>query len=31
MRFCLDMNQGGAMVDLHPYAAKLKRLVGVET
>ena len=31
MRFCLDMNQGGAMVDLRPYAAKLKRPVGVGT
>ena len=31
MRFCLDMNQGGAMVDLRPYAAKLIRPVGVGT
>ncbi len=31
MRFCLDMNQGGAMVDLRPYAAKLKRPCGVGT
>ena len=27
MRFCLDMNQGGAMIDLRPYAAKLERPV----
>ncbi|HTX92796.1 MAG TPA: hypothetical protein VMC09_16420 [Anaerolineales bacterium] len=31
MRFCLDMNQGGAMIDLRPYAAKLERPVGVGT
>lgn len=31
MRFCLDMNQGGALVDLRPYAAKLVRPVGVGT
>jgi hypothetical protein len=31
MRFCLDMNQGGAMVDLRPYAAKLSRPCGVGT
>jgi hypothetical protein len=31
MRFCLDMNQGGAMVDLRPYAAKLIRPCGVGT
>ncbi len=31
MRFCLDMNQGGAMVDLRPYAAKLARPCGVGT
>jgi hypothetical protein len=31
MRFCLDMNQGGAMVDLRPYAAKLVRPCGVGT
>lgn len=31
MRFCLDMNQGGAMVDLRPYAAKLERPCGVGT
>jgi len=31
MRFCLDMNQGGAMIDLRPYAAKLLRPCGVGT
>jgi hypothetical protein len=31
MRFCLDMNQGGAMVDLRPYAAKLVRPCGIGT
>ena len=31
MRFCLDMNQGGAMIDLRPYAAKLVRPCGVGT
>ncbi len=31
MRFCLDMNQGGAMIDLRPYAAKLVRPCGVAT
>ncbi len=31
MRFCLDANQGGAMVDLRPYAAKLERPCGVGT
>jgi hypothetical protein len=31
MRACLDMNQGGAMVDLRPYAAKLVRPCGVGT
>lgn len=31
MRFCLDMNQGGAMIDLQPYAAKLIRPCGVGT
>ena len=25
MRCCLDMNQGGAMIDLRPYAARLYR------
>ncbi len=29
--FCLDMNQGGAMIDLRPYAAKLVRPCGVGT
>ncbi|MBN1230929.1 MAG: hypothetical protein JXA19_03580 [Anaerolineales bacterium] len=31
MRICLDMNQGGAMIDLRPYAAKLVRPVGIGT
>ena len=31
MRFCLDMNLGGAMIDLRPYAAKLVRPCGVGT
>jgi hypothetical protein len=31
VRFCLDMNQGGAMIDLRPYAAKLARPCGVGT
>jgi hypothetical protein len=31
MRFCLDMNQGGAMIDLRPYAAQLQRPCGVGT
>ena len=31
MRICLDMNQGGAMIDLRPYAAKLERPCGVGT
>ena len=31
MRFCLDMNQGGAMIDLRPYTAKLDRPCGVGT
>jgi hypothetical protein len=31
MRFCLDMNQGGSMIDLRPYAAKLVRPCGVGT
>ncbi|MBL8056654.1 MAG: hypothetical protein JNK29_08145 [Anaerolineales bacterium] len=31
MRLCLDMNQGGALVDLRPYAAKLLRPCGVGT
>ncbi len=31
MRLCLDMNQGGAMIDLRPYAARLVRPCGVGT
>jgi len=31
MRLCLDINQGGAMIDLRPYAAKLVRPCGVGT
>lgn len=31
MRFCLDMNEGGVMIDLRPYAAKLVRPCGVGT
>jgi hypothetical protein len=31
LRLCLDMNQGGAMIDLRPYAAKLLRPCGVGT
>ncbi len=31
MRFCLDMNEGGAMIDLRPYAARLIRPCGVGT
>ncbi len=31
LRCCLDMNQGGAMIDLRPYAAKLRRPVGIGT
>ncbi len=31
MRLALDMNQGGAMVDLRPYAAKLVRPCGLGT
>lgn len=31
MRTCLDMNQGGAMIDLRPYVAKLVRPVGIGT
>lgn len=30
-RTCVDMNQGGALVDLRPYAAKLERPVGIGT
>jgi len=31
MRTCLDMNQGGAMIDLRPYAAKIEWPVGIGT
>jgi hypothetical protein len=31
MRACINMDQGGAMVDLRPYAAKLKWEVGIGT
>ena len=31
MRFCLDMNGGGAMIDLRPYVARLVRPCGVGT
>jgi len=31
MRCCLDMNQGGAMIDLRPYAAKLYWPCGIGT
>ena len=31
MRCCLDMNQGGAMIDLRPYAARLYRPCGIGT
>ena len=31
MRTCVDMNQGGALIDLRPYAAKLKRPCGIGT
>lgn len=31
MRTCLDMNQGGAMIDLRPYASKLYWPVGIGT
>lgn len=31
MRTCLDMNQGGALIDLRPYVAKLERPVGIGT
>ena len=30
-RLCLDMNQGGAMIDLRPYAARLYRPCGIGT
>ncbi|HEY8462700.1 MAG TPA: hypothetical protein VIM29_01505 [Bacillota bacterium] len=31
MRTCVDMNQGGALIDLRPYVAKLVRPVGIGT
>jgi len=31
MRTCIDMNQGGAIVDLRPYAAKIEWPVGIGT
>ena len=31
MRTCVDMNQGGALIDLRPYVAKLERPVGIDT
>lgn len=31
LRCCLDMNQGGAMIDLRPYAARLYRPCGIGT
>jgi hypothetical protein len=31
MRTCVDMNQGGALVDLRPYVAKLRWPVGIGT
>lgn len=31
MRLCIDMNQGGALVDLRPYVAKLEWKVGIGT
>lgn len=31
LRTCVDMNQGGALIDLRPYAAKLVRPVGIGT
>ncbi|HEY8419340.1 MAG TPA: hypothetical protein VIL03_02790 [Clostridia bacterium] len=30
-RTCIDMNQGGAIIDLRPYVAKLERPVGIGT
>ena len=29
MRCCLDFNQGGAMIDLRPYASKIKESIGI--
>ena len=31
MRACVNMDQGGAIVDLRPYAAKLEWPVGIGT
>ncbi len=31
MRTCLDFNQGGAMIDLRPYAARIEQKVGIGT
>ena len=31
MRTCLDFNQGGAMIDFRPYAARLPKKVGIGT
>ena len=31
LRTCIDMNQGGAIIDLRPYAAKIKREIGIGT
>lgn len=31
LRTCLDMNQGGAIIDLRPYIAKLERPIGIGT
>ena len=31
LRTCVDMNQGGALIDLRPYVAKLQRPVGIGT
>ncbi|MDD3260425.1 MAG: hypothetical protein PHU79_00710 [Oscillospiraceae bacterium] len=31
LRTCVDMNQGGALIDLRPYVAKLHRPVGIGT
>lgn len=30
-RLCIDMNQGGAIIDLRPYAAQFERPVGIQT
>ncbi|MDO4543971.1 MAG: hypothetical protein Q4C01_05390 [Clostridia bacterium] len=31
LRTCLDFNQGGAMIDLRPYAARLPQKIGIGT